>query len=78
MIKAVNRNIDNLKKLEEKERYAVNTYPTGPSEMATDFRVSTEINWSALGIPEDLNWDAILAAFSVNVSENSLIGVRYL
>ena len=78
MIKTVFRGIDNLKKLEKKERYTVNTRFAGPSEVATDFRVSIEINWSALGAPKDLNWDFILAAFSVNVGENSLISVRYL
>ena len=47
MIKAVNRNIDNLtelEKLEKKKRYTVNTYFTGSSKMAADFGVSTEIN----------------------------------
>ena len=46
--------------------------------MATGFKVSTEINWSALGASDDLDWDAILAAFSVGVSENSLINVKHL
>ena len=46
--------------------------------MAANFRVNIEINWSALGAPDNLDWDAILAVFSVSVSENSLISVRYL
>ena len=46
--------------------------------MVTDSGVSTEINWLTLGVPEDLDWNVILAAFSVNVSKNSLTGVRYL
>ena len=46
--------------------------------MAADLKVSTEIDWSALGVSDDLNWDAILAAFSVNVNKNSLTSVRHL
>ena len=46
--------------------------------MAADSGVSIEINWLTLGASENLNWDAILAAFSVNVSENFLTGVRHL
>ena len=46
--------------------------------MAINFGVSIKINWSALGVLDNLNWDTILAAFSVNVNENSLIVVRHL
>ena len=46
--------------------------------MAANFGVSTEINWSVLGVPEDLDWDLILVTFSVNVGENFLIGVKHL
>ena len=46
--------------------------------MAADPGVSTEIDWSALGAPDDLNWDAILATFSVSVGKNSLAGVKHL
>ena len=46
--------------------------------MVTGFKVSTNINWSALGVLDDLNWNVILAVFSVGVSKNSLIGVRHL
>ena len=50
----------------------------GLSEVFADFRVSTEIDWSVLGTSDNLNWDAILATFSVGVNKNSLTGVRYL
>ena len=46
--------------------------------MFADFGVSTEIDWSVLGVSDDLDWDAILAVFSVGVGENFLIGVRHL
>ena len=46
--------------------------------MAADLKVSVEINWSALGAPDNLDWEAILATFSVNVDKNSLTGVRHL
>ena len=46
--------------------------------MVTDFRVGIEIDWSALGAPDNLDWGVILATFSVNVGKNSLIGVRPL
>ena len=46
--------------------------------MVTDFKVNIEINWSALSALKDLNWDAILAAFSVNVNKNSLTSVKHL
>ena len=46
--------------------------------MAADFKVGIEIDWSALSALDNLNWDAILAAFSVSVGENSLTGVRHL
>ena len=78
MIKAVFYNIDNLKKLEKKERYTVNTRPVGPLKVIADFKVSTKINWLALGAPDNLDWDVILAAFSVSISENSLVSVRHL
>ena len=58
MIKTVFCNIDNLAELEkweEKERYAVNARFTGLSEVAADFGVSTEINWSVLGILNNLD-----------------------
>ena len=46
--------------------------------MAADFGINTEINWSALSVLNNLDWDVILVTFSVNVNENSLAGVRYL
>ena len=46
--------------------------------MAADLKVSTEIDWSALGVSDDLNWDAILISVSVNVSKNFLKGVKRL
>ena len=46
--------------------------------MAVNPGVSTEIDWSVLSASDDLNWDVILAAFSVGVGENSLINVRHL
>ena len=46
--------------------------------MFANFKVSTEIDWSVLGASDDLNWDAILATFSVGVNKNSLTGVKYL
>ena len=50
----------------------------GLSEMAANLGVSTEIGWSVLGISDNLDQDAILAAFSVGVSENFSAGVKYL
>ena len=50
----------------------------GLSEVAADFKVSTEIDWSALGVSDDLDWDVILAVFSVNVGKTFLKGVRRL
>ena len=64
--------------MEEKKRCTVNARFTGPLKMVTDFGVSTEINWSALGVLNNLDWNAILVAFFVNVNKNSLISVRYL
>ena len=81
MIKAVNCSINNLaklEKLEKKKRQAVNTYLTGLSEVAADFGVNTEINWLTLGVPDNLDQDTILAAFSVSVNKNSLTDVRHL
>ena len=46
--------------------------------MAVNLKVSTEIDWSVLGASDDLNWDAILATFSVGVGKNSLVSVKYL
>ena len=46
--------------------------------MFANLRVSTEIDWSVLGASDDLDWDAILAAFFVGVNKNSLAGVRHL
>ena len=45
--------------------------------MVTDPKVNTEINWSALGVTDNLDYDIILAAFSVSVNKNSLTGVRH-
>ena len=81
MIKIVNCGIDNLtelEKLEEKEYYTVNTYFMGLSEMAADFGVSTEINWSVLYVPDNLDYDVILVTFSVSVGKKFLIRVRHL
>ena len=46
--------------------------------MAVNFGVNIKINWSALGVPDNLDWDVILAAFSVNVGKNFLAGVKHL
>ena len=46
--------------------------------MVADLRVSTEIDWSALGVSDNLDWDAILATFSVGVGKNFLTDVRHL
>ena len=46
--------------------------------MAADFGISTEIDWSALGTSDNLDWAAIFAGASVGVSENFLVGVRHL
>ena len=46
--------------------------------MFTNFKVSTEINWSVLGVSDNLDWDIILAVFSVGVNKNFLIGVKHL
>ena len=46
--------------------------------MVTGFKVSTEINWSALGTSDNFNWDVIFTSAFINVSENSLKGVRHL
>ena len=51
---------------------------TGSSEVIADFGVSIEINWSALGASDNLDWDIILAAFSVSVNKNFLTNVRHL
>ena len=46
--------------------------------MAVNPGVSTEIDWSVLSASDDLNWDVILATFSVGISENFSAGVKYL
>ena len=46
--------------------------------MVTDFKVSTEINWSALSASDNLDWDVILVTFSVGVNKNFFTGVKYL
>ena len=46
--------------------------------MAANSGVNTEINWLALGAPDNLDWDAILAAFSVSINENFLTSVKHL
>ena len=51
---------------------------TGLSEVVIDPKVGIEIDWSVLSASDNMDWNAILAAFSVSVGENSLAGVRHL
>ena len=80
IMRAVIRNIDNLAELErlEKQKRQVQVPVTELSSMPAASGVGMEVNQSTLGVSDDLNWDAILAAFSVSVGENFSKGVRRL
>ena len=46
--------------------------------MATDLKISTEIDWSTLKTSDNLDWDAILINAFVGVNKNFLISVKHL
>ena len=45
---------------------------------AISLKANTNLDWLSFGVPDNFNWDAILAAFFVSVGKNSLISVRHL
>ena len=52
--------------------------PVTESLRGAGFKVNAELDWLSFKVPDNLNWDAILAVFSVSVSKKFLTSVKHL
>ena len=52
--------------------------PITESSGAAGPKANAELDWSGFGVPDDLNWDVILATLSVNIGKNFSVNVKHL